>query len=118
MVGLELGLGLAFPLTRSLTLSLTISQITPTHGATARLRLRVVQGSDLPALDKQTGASTSGLSDAFCMIFLEGSSWRTSTVKGSCNPSWPDQPQELPLTSLSSLLHVVVFDYDGLQPKP
>ena len=47
------------------------------------------------------------------MIFLEGSSWRTSTVKASCNPSWPDQPQELPLTSLSSLLHVVVFDYDG-----
>eukprot|EP00327_Prymnesium_parvum_P045867 CAMPEP_0205866586 /NCGR_PEP_ID=MMETSP1083-20121108/8494_1 /ASSEMBLY_ACC=CAM_ASM_000430 /TAXON_ID=97485 /ORGANISM="Prymnesium parvum, Strain Texoma1" /LENGTH=462 /DNA_ID=CAMNT_0053228591 /DNA_START=161 /DNA_END=1549 /DNA_ORIENTATION=+ len=77
------------------------------------LRLRVVEANDLMAMDSPRGTS-SATSDPFVEVFLEDSYWRTTTVKKSCNPVWPDAAQIIPVSSLESLLHIVVFDHDVL----
>ena len=83
-------------------------------GACARLRVGVLGARGVLGRDDARGGS-SPKSDVFADAWLEASYWRTSTAKQTCDPEWSDAPQEVPVTSDSSRLHVILFDYDYLK---
>ena len=79
------------------------------------LFVRVVEAQDLAAMDAPESGQLSGSSDPYVDIHLEESYVRTAVVEKTCNPVWADgATSEIPFTSLDSLLHLVLFDKDGM----
>ena len=66
-------------------------------------------------MDAPESGQLSGSSDPYVDIHLEESYVRTAVVEKTCNPVWADgATSEIPFTSLDSLLHLVLFDKDGM----
>ena len=81
------------------------------RGGGARLRMRVIEAEGLISRD------SNGRSDPFASVHVDGSTWRTKTIERTLAPVWSEEAKEPPITSADAVVHVILFDQDGMMKK-
>ena len=92
-------------------------EIKPAEAHMPRLKMRVVEAE---GVNPKMSRDSNGLADPFAIVFVgagdpsKTSSWRTTTIAETLAPVWPDEAKESPVSSVDAVVHVLLFDHDGL----